>query len=181
MKSGSRLFTIASLFFLFTFSPYAVATEVDNSQGIEQEIKILQTWSGDYPVSQLDLLPEAQHDSPFGILDLPTEAQHDSPVGVIDNKLTLGHVWLAFKPSEDVPVIDFKVNLVLYVRNTQFYNRIQIGKVKLEKGVAEIVAMETLSARPIEDKVAMSLVVVRRKDITGLKSGDTVIPVPELK
>lgn len=181
LKKGSLLFSTLILVTLFTFTFSAITHGENDSQGIEQEIKILKTWSGDYPVSQLDLLPQAQHVSPVGILDLLPKAQHDSPVGIIDNKLTFGHVWLVFKPAEDVPVIDFNENLVLYVRNTQFYNRINIGKVKLEKGVVEIVAMETLSALPIEDKVAMSLVVVPRKGITGLKSGDSVIPVPELK
>jgi hypothetical protein len=181
LKKGSLLFSTLTLVTLFAFTFSAITHGGNDSQGIEQEIKILQIWSGDYPVSQLDFLPEAQNDSPVGIPDFLPKALHNSPVGIIDNEFTFGHVWLVFKPGEDVPVIDFKVNLVLYVRNTQFYNRINIGKVKLENGVAEIVSMETLSARPIEDKVAMSLVVVPRKGITGLKSGDTVIPVPELK
>ena len=165
LKKGSLLFSTLTLVTLFAFTFSAITHGGNDSQGIEQEIKILQTWSGDYPVSKLDFLPEAQH---------------DSPVGIIDNKLTFEHIWLVFKPGKDVPVIDFKVNLVLYVRNTQFYNRINIGKVKLENGVAEIVSMETLSALPIEDKVAMSLVVVPRKGITGLKSGDRLIPLPDV-
>ena len=51
------------------------------------------------------------------------------------------------------PEIDFTVNLVLFARNTQFYNRINIGKVNVSNGVAEVLAMETMSAMPIEDKV----------------------------
>lgn len=108
------------------------------------------------------------------------KAQHNSPVGYINDKETFGRIWQAFKPGEAIPEVDFKANLVLFVRNTQFYNRINIGKVKVEKGVAEVLAMETLSALPIEDKVAMSVVVVPRKGITGLKKGDTVIPLPDL-
>lgn len=86
-------------------------------------------------------------------------------------------VWKAFKPGEAVPDIDFKTNLVLFVRNTQFYNRVSIGKVEVKDGVAEVLSMETMSAMPIEDKVAMSLVVVPRKGITAIQSGDDNIPI----
>lgn len=78
-------------------------------------------------------------------------------------------------PGETEPEMDFKNTLVLFVRNTQFYNRISIGRVVLRNGIAEIVAMETLSAMPIEDKVAMSLAVVSRKGIKGIKAGDKII------
>ena len=79
--------------------------------------------------------------------------------------------------GEDAPEIDFTVNLVLFARNTQFYNRINIGKVNVSNGVAEVLAMETMSAMPIEDKVAMSLVVVVREGITAIQAGDKNIPI----
>jgi hypothetical protein len=43
--------------------------------------------------------------------------------------------------------------------------------------VAEVLAMETMSAMPIEDKVAMSLVVVVREGITAIQAGDKNIPI----
>ena len=165
LKKGSLLFTTLILVTSFVFPSSAIANGGNDPQGAEEAINILQSWSGDYPVAQLDLLPEALR---------------DSPVGYIDDANTFGRIWQAFKPEEAIPAVDFKVNLVLFVRNTQFYNRINIGKVKLEKGVGEIVAMETLSAIPIEDRVAMSLVVVSRKGITGIKSGNTVISLPDM-
>ncbi|MBC2709559.1 MAG: hypothetical protein HGJ94_00660, partial [Desulfosarcina sp.] len=66
---------------------------------------------------------------------------------------------------------------VLFARNTHFYNRISIGKVNVKKGAAEVLAMETMSAMPIEDKVAISLVVVARQGITAIHAGDKIIPI----
>jgi len=43
-------------------------------------------------------------------------------------------------------------------------------------GVAEVLAMETMSAIPIEDKVGMSLAVVARQGITAIHAGDKIIP-----
>jgi hypothetical protein len=37
--------------------------------------------------------------------------------------------------------------------------------------------METLSARPIEDKAAMAMVLVAREGITAVQSRDGIIPV----
>jgi hypothetical protein len=73
--------------------------------------------------------------------------------------------------------VDFRTHLVVFVRNIQFYNRLKIGKVKVSDGVAQIIAMETMSARPIRDTVAMSLAVVARKGITGIQTGETVVAV----
>ena len=77
--------------------------------------------------------------------------------------------------------IDFKTSLVLFTRNTQFYNRIRIGQVNVKNGAVEVLAMETMSAMPIEDKVAMSMVVIARQGITGLQSGDEIIQINKTK
>ena len=126
------------------------------------EAEILQAWQGDYPVARLDLLPEDQR---------------EQPVGYIGDAETFEAVSSAFKTGEAVRKIDFRNELVLYVRNTQFYNRLRIGKVKVKNGVAEVLAMETMSAMPIEDKVAMSLVVVPKQGITGIQARDALISV----
>jgi hypothetical protein len=76
-----------------------------------------------------------------------------------------------------VPAVDFEKNLVVFSRNTQFYNRTRIGKTELNDGVLEIVAMETLTSRPIEDKVAMAMAVVPREGIRSVKASDELIPV----
>ena len=131
-------------------------------QSLNGEAKILQSWQGDYPLDQLDILPENQR---------------QQSVGFIGDAKTFKGLWKTFKPGETLPEIDFKANLVLFARNTQFFNRIRIGKVNVTNGVAELLAMETMSAMPIEDKVAMSLVVIARQGITGIQSGDKIIQI----
>ena len=86
-------------------------------------------------------------------------------------------VWKTFKPDDAVPEIDFKANLMLFARNAQFFNRISIGKVNVKNGVAEVLVMKTMSAMPIEDKVAMSLVKVARQGITAIQSGNEIISI----
>ena len=126
------------------------------------EARIQQAWQGDYPVARLDLLPGNQR---------------ENGVGFINARDNFSAVWRVLKPKEPLPEIDFTINLVLFARNTQYFNRIRIGRVTVKDGVAEVLAMETMSAMPIEEKVAMSLVVVAREGITGILSGQAVIPL----
>jgi hypothetical protein len=49
--------------------------------------------------------------------------------------------------------------------------------VNVTNGVAEVLAMETMSAAPIQDKVAMSLVVVPRKDIKSIRTADGLVSI----
>lgn len=138
----------------------------ETTKTLTGEAEILQSWQGDYPTAQLKLLPENQREQAVGFID--------------DTKVFAG-VWNAFKPGEAVPEIDFTANLVLFARNSQFFNRISIGKVNITNGVAEVLAMETMSAMPIEDKVAMSLVMVARQGITAVQAGDEIIPISKSK
>ena len=164
MKRISLLLTVLTLVMLFgcSHSDTRALERADHAQAAGSEAKILQSWQGDYPVARLDLLPVKQR---------------EQGVGFINNAKTFEGVWKAFKPGEAVPKIDFKANLVLFTRNTQFYNRIRIGKVNVTNGVAEVLAMETRSAMPIEDKVAMSLVVVHRKGIRSIRTADGLVVI----
>ena len=128
----------------------------------ETEAPIKQSWNGDYPVASLASLPE--------------KADHHG-TGYIADPLTFSSIWSAFKPNEQTPEIDFKNNLVIFVRNIQYYNHIMIGKVVLKNGVAEVIAMETLSARPIEDVVAISMAVISRDGVEGIQTRGGVIQV----
>jgi len=162
------LFVSWPLFFALLFScghqGGAPETRTANTAGITGEAEILKAWHGDYPVVEIDRLPE--------------EAEHPG-IGYIADDKTFENIWAAFKPGEETPDVDFKSNLVFFVRNIQYFNRISIGKVKLKEGIAEIIAMETLSARPIEDVVAMSMALVSKIGIRGIKARDIVIVVAE--
>jgi len=136
----------------------------NHSQPLDSEAEISQSWQGDYPVARIDLLPEKQR---------------KQGVGFIDDAKTFENVWNALKPGKTVPKMDFKTNFVLFARNTQFYNRISIGKVNVKKGVAEVLAMETMSAMPIEEKVAMSMVLIARKGISAIQTGDKIVSIDD--
>ena len=126
------------------------------------DVKILQGWQGDFPVNQLNILPTGQH---------------EQGVGYITDAETFAGIWLQFKPGKDIPSIDFNTKLVLFARNIQYYNRISIGRVTLTNGVAEVLAMETMSAMPIGEKVALSLAEVARQGITAINIGDKEIMI----
>ena len=58
-----------------------------------------------------------------------------------------------------------------------FYGRTAILKVILQNGVAEILARETMTALPIEDKAAMALAVIPRTGVKCIRTGNERIPV----
>lgn len=127
------------------------------------ELVISQSWSGDYPVAELKRLPEGQQQAGTGYLGSATAFES---------------VWAVFKPGEAVPAVDFARHMVVFHRNVVFYNRTRVFKVTLKDGVAEVLAMETLSATPIEDKVAMAMAVIPRANVKSLRSGTASVPVP---
>jgi len=130
--------------------------------GEPTELHILQKWSGDYPVAHLHRLPQGKL---------------KAGVGYIDDKFLFEGVWEIFKPGEPLPEVDFGTQMVVFYRNTAFYNRTNIVKVTLRDGNAEIIAIETRSALPIEDKVAMAMVVIPRAGVKFIQAGSERVPV----
>ena len=61
--------------------------KTNQTRSEQNEVKILESWQGDYPVAQLRLLPEKQH---------------EQGVGYIGDANTFEGVWKAFKPGEAV-------------------------------------------------------------------------------
>ncbi len=174
-RNPHSAFRILSMWVVYVFLPlslifmgactHSTNNKADQAQPmppITGEAEIQQSWQGDYPVDRLATFPEKKG---------------QPGIGYIADPIIFGKVWAVFKPGEAEPRIDFEENLVIFVRNTHYYNRIQIGKIKLEKGIAEVLAMETLSARPIEDVVAISMAVVSRKGIIGIQAREGVIQV----
>lgn len=126
------------------------------------KITLLRKWSGDYPVSQLGRLPQGQ--------------QH-LETGYIADLETFLPVWRAFMPTEMLPPVDFTRNFILFTRNVRFYNQKFILSIMLEEGIAEIVAIETMSSKPIDGRIAMAMAVVPRDGITAIRSGSSIIEV----
>ena len=154
--------TIRSLLALTMLAVMAGCSNVPVASLPPTELVISQSWSGDYPVAELKRLPEGQQQSGTGYLGSATAFES---------------VWAAFKAGEAVPAVDFAKDVVVFHRNVAFYNRTRIFKVILKDGVAEVLAMETLSAIPIEDKVAMAMAVIPRANMQSLRSGTASVPV----
>lgn len=116
------------------------------------------TWSGDYPIAALDQLPPGQQQSRAGY------------IGDVD---TFAKVWQNFMPEAALPAVDFANNLVVFHRNVVYYNRTSIFKVMLTEGVAEVLAMETMSAMPVEDRAAMAMAVIPRAGVKAIRLDET--------
>ena len=152
----------ASLLIFAMLAVFSLPATLSAAEGSSVDLPVFRKWSGDYPVAQLDRLPEGQRRSRIGYLGEQKE---------------FAAVWEALKPDEEVPGVDFGRNIVVFSRNVVFYNRTSILKVALKEGVAEILAMETMSARPIEDKAAMALAEIPRAGVRFLQAGSERIPV----
>ena len=129
-----------------------------------RQIKPLYKWSGDYPVTQLSRFPAGQRDRTFGY---------------ISDIETFLPIWRIFMPTEILPSVDFTKNFIVFIRDIKFYNQKSILTIKLEETTAEILAMETMSTMPLEDKVAMAMAVIPRSGITYIKYGAEIIKVTE--
>jgi hypothetical protein len=132
------------------------------SEKAPQTIALKASWQGDYPVDALRRLPIGQR---------------ETATGYITDAATFASVWRAFRPDEVVPHVDFEQDLVVFARNVNFYNRTRIATVQIKDGVLQVLAVETMSAHPIEDKVAMALAVIPRKDIERIPFGKKGVAV----
>jgi hypothetical protein len=132
------------------------APKTEPPQAASQMVAVKASWQGDYPVNALDKLPPGQR---------------ETATGCIRDAETFAAVWRALKPDQAVPQVDFESDLVVFARNVRFYNRTRITKVQLQDGVIEILAAETMSAAPIEDKAAMALAVISRKGVKAIQVG----------
>jgi len=128
------------------------------------QIKLFYKWNGDYPVTQLFKLPTGQQDLSFGY------------IGDIETFLP---IWRIFMPTEILPSVDFSKNLIVFIRDTKYYNQKSILTIKHEDTTAEILAMETMSTIPLEDKIAMAMAVIPRSGITYIKKGAAIIKVTD--
>ena len=110
-------------------------------------------------------------------IDRLPEGQRQSRVGYLGDAEAFGRVWREFKPGTAVPAVDFGKQIVVFARNLDLYYRTLIAKVVLWHGAAEVVAEETLSTRPAEDKVAMALALIPRAGIEVVQAGKERVPV----
>lgn len=144
-----KLLLNSLLLIVFLVTSTACVPATGRSQEVVTiQIPILSSLGGDFPVAELSALPEDQRMNPIGFIG--SQQQLDTVL----NHLQAGGRLL--------PPVDFSTQLVLFARNTRFYNRLSIASVTLVGDTVEILSMSTMSAMPIGEKVAMSLVVVEQ-------------------
>ena len=159
LSPGSALWKLGSI--VVALAVFALlARSAENTPG--KELPLLLTWSGDFPVAELQRLPERQQ---------------KSRTGYFGDTKAFAPVWHVFQPGGKTPEVDFDKNLVVFTRNVDFYNHTRIAGVKLADGVVDIIAIETMTSLPIEHKVAMALAVIPRADVKYIQSGHERITV----
>ena len=156
--------TLLALVLGLTLLSACAAPAGGSAKTSSQDLPLIESWTGDYPVAALGHLPAGQQ---------------QSPVGFIGDAATFAAVWKAYMPAEPTPNVDFGSNLVVFSRNVDFYNRTSIMRVSRDAdGLVEILAMETMSSTPVTDKAAMAMGVIPRAGVTKLKTGEnTSVPV----
>ena len=122
------------------------------------------SWNGLYPVAALELLPEELH---------------KNRMGFIRDKDNWAAVWKAFRPEQRLPRIDFKNEVIVFVKNVRFLNRIAVRSASVEAGTLTIHVRETRTARPISEHVYCAIVVVDRQGIKQLTVNGVTIPIDE--
>jgi hypothetical protein len=154
--------TIRTLLAPMMLAVMAGCSNVPEANAPPAELAIVQSWSGDYPVAELKLLPEGQR---------------QSAAGYLGSAAAFASVWAAFRPGEATPPVNFRKQVVVFHRNVNFYNRTRIFRVTLKDGVADVLAAETMSAIPVTDKVVMALAVIPRAGVKAIQAGTVRIPV----
>ena len=94
-----------------------------------------------------------------------------------NRKLPLLQQWRAFNPDVQPPYINFTEHLVVFSRNITYYNHTSIAEVTLEMGIAELITIETLTAMPIEDRVATAIAVIPRRGVHFIQTGREYVSV----
>lgn len=124
-------------------------------------VKIEQQWSGSLPVESLKLFPENQQ---------------KSRVAYVADQKQWETLWNVFESAgeqsdAELPKVDFEKSLVVVTKNVRYLNRISVNSASLDNGVLRVLALETRSARPIENKVYCAILVVPRKGIEKISDG----------
>jgi hypothetical protein len=169
IQLGLKLLVLLGAFvFLGTFAVSAeagVKNPVKNlgSVGEKQNyLPILNRWSGDYPIAQLDRLRE-------------WHAQ--SHAGYIGDEAAFASFWQVFKQGTAVPRVDFSKNIVVFVIGNGLYWQMFVAKVTIQDGFAEMVADGNTSGQPRDDSLAAALAVVPRAGVKFVRWGKEQVAV----
>ena len=131
-------------------------------------LPVIERWSGQYPVNELYRMPEEQM---------------INGTGFVNNAATWNKIWHGANQS-DAPAVDFHSEIVCFAHNVVFLNILHVtaGTVD-DDGVVDVLAIQTKTARPIDDFVYWSAGTIPIAGLTHLRvAGDTLdltaIPEP---
>jgi hypothetical protein len=138
--------------------------KVDSNPSAENKdaLPIVNRWSGDYPIARLDQFKDV-HARLHG--------------GYIGDEAGFASFWKEFKPGTAEPRVNFKENLVVFVRGDASYRQMFIAKVTLKQNVAEVVASGNKSRSTPEDSFVMALAVIPRAGVKFVRVGSEQIAV----
>lgn len=132
------------------------AKNLSSARENQKYLPILNRWSGDYPITQLDRLKD-WHAQAHG--------------GFIGDEVAFASFWEAFKKGTAVPRVDFSKNLVVFVISDGSCKQMFIAKVTLKDNIAEMVADGNTSGLSCEDSLAMALAVIPRAGVKFVRVG----------
>jgi len=128
----------------------------------DKTLIIREKWSGVFPVGRLHVLPAEQR---------------LRRVGYLDNQKLWTATWQAWKPQQKQPQIDFDKQIIVFIKNVRFLNRLSRPTASLKQATLLVRAAETRSARPIRNQVFCLMFPVPRSGITAITDGKE----PQLK
>jgi len=129
----------------------------------ERELEFAEQWTGEAPTIAFN--------------DVPWYNRTGS-IGYINDTKTFAAVWKEIYGSERVPAVDFKKQIVLFIRNTHAVKNIHKASATLDNaGVVTLNWNETSSFKGGETRLRCVLAVVDAGGIKKIKAGSVTIEV----
>ena len=69
------------------------------------------------------------------------------------------------------------MEVVVFSRNVQYLNKLDILAVTIKDGTLDILAKQTQTAAPIEDKLYISFAVISRAGVKAIQNGDLKLQI----
>jgi hypothetical protein len=114
---------------------------------------------------------------PVATVQCLPQQQQANRLGYIANAKDWAKIWQSWHPEHTVPKVDFKTEIVVWIRNTRYLNHIKLAGVQVKDSTAVVAARETRSAKPIKDELHCLMFVLNRKGVKRLSDGSKSIEV----
>lgn len=110
-------------------------------------------------------------------LDHLSLSQRDLPIGYVDRNDAWCAIWELAENKQSPPKIDFDHEIVLFIKNTVYLNRLKLTGVHLDDGTLNLEMRNSRSARPIRDKFHAVFFVMPRSGIDSVRLGNQSLSV----